>query len=309
MNKVIIGIDKSRSYRVYLAITTTMAEDARKVHKTAPTATAALSRVLTGAGLMGLMMKGEKDKLTLQFKGDGPAVEILATSNAKGQVKGYIANPEVDLPLAGNGKMDVGSALGIGEIIVIRDFGLKEPYIGKIALVSGEIADDLTAYFFISEQQSSSVALGEIIGIDEKVKAAGGMIIQMLPEAKEGAVDSLEELVYNMPPISTLIKDVVQSSMGKTKEAVMDKLLAKIFKAMPEEFGIETLEYRDIGWHCDCSVQRLEQVVISLGKKEIAQIIEEDGEAELICQFCRKRYHFDSEHLQKLLLESTSSKK
>jgi len=309
MNKVIVGIDKSRSFRVYLAITTTMAEDARKVHETAPTATAALSRVLTGAGLMGLMMKGPKDKLTVQFKGDGPATEILATSNARGEVKGYIANPEVNLPLAANGKMDVGSALGIGEIVVIKDFGLKEPYIGRIPLVSGEIADDLTAYFFISEQQSSSVALGEIIGPDEKVKAAGGMIIQMLPDAKEDAVDALEELVYDMPPISMLIEEAVSSSVGKTKEAIMDKLLAKIFKAMPEEFGISALEYRDIGWHCDCSVQRLEQVVISLGKKEIAQIIEEDGEAELVCQFCRKRYHFDGEHLQRLLLEAVSSKK
>jgi molecular chaperone Hsp33 len=286
-----------------------MAEDARKVHETAPTATAALSRVLTGAGLMGLMMKGPKDKLTVQFKGDGPAMEILATSNAKGDVKGYIANPEVNLPLAANGKMDVGSALGIGEIVVIKDFGLKEPYIGRIPLVSGEIADDLTAYFFISEQQSSSVALGEIIGPDEKVKAAGGMIIQMLPNAREDAVDALEELVYAMPPISRLIEEAVSSSVGKTKEAIMDKLLAKIFKVMPEEFDIETLEYREIGWYCDCSGKRLEQVVISLGKKEIAQIIEEDGEAELVCQFCRKRYRFDGEHLQRLLLESVSSKK
>lgn len=309
MNKVVIGIDKSKSYRVYLAITTTMAEDARKVHGTAPTATSALSRVLTGAGLMGLMMKGEKDKLTVQFKGDGPAIEILATSNAKGEVKGYIANPEVDLPLAENGKLDVGSALGIGEIVVIKDFGLKEPYIGKIALVSGEIADDLTAYFFISEQQSTSVALGEIISPDEKVNAAGGMIIQMLPESNDEVASALEELVYHMPPISSLISEVVKSSVGKTKEAIMDRLLAKIFQAMPEEFAIEALEYRDIGWHCDCSVSRLEQVVISLGKKEIAQIIEEDGEAELVCQFCRKQYNFDREHLQRLLLEAASSKK
>ncbi len=302
MNKVITGIDRSRSYRVYLAVTTTMAEDARRIHNTAPTATAALGRVLTAAGLMGLMMKGEKDKLTLQFKGDGEAIEILATSNAKGDVKGYIVNPLADPPLKANGKLDVGGVLGIGMIVVIKDLGMKEPYIGKIDLVSGEIADDLTAYFFISEQQSTSVALGEIINIDGSVKAAGGMIIQMLPDGKEEAVDALEELVHDMPPISALIDEITSAAAGKTDKAIMEDLMSRIFKDVPEEFKVDTLELLDLRWNCDCSLERLEQVVISIGKKDLAKIIEEDGQAELVCQFCGSKYHFDKEHLMKLLL-------
>jgi len=309
MNKVITGIDRSRSYRVYLAITTKMAEDARQIHGTTPTATAALGRVLTAAGLMGLMMKGAGDKLTVQFKGDGGAGEILATSNAIGDVKGYISNPDIDPPLKPNGKMDVGAALGIGTIVVIKDLGLKEPYVGKIDLVSGEIADDLTAYFFISEQQSSAVALGEIIDTDGSVRAAGGMIIQMLPDAKEEAVDALEELMHDMPPISQLIDEVVSGAAGKTEDAVMKALLEKVFEPMPEDFKVEALELKDVRWRCDCSVERLEKVVISIGKKEIARIIEEDGQAELVCQFCRTRYHFDREHLERLLIEAAKTRK
>ena len=181
MNKAIIAMDKSGSFRVYLAITTSMVEDARKIHDTTPLGTAAMGRVLTAAGIMGLMMKNQKDKLTVQFKGDGPAREILATANGFGQVKGYISNPDVDLPLKSNGKLDVGNALGIGHVTVIKDMGLKEPYVGRIELVNGEIAEDLTAYFFVSEQQSSSVALGVRVDTDLSVAAAGGMIIQMLP--------------------------------------------------------------------------------------------------------------------------------
>jgi len=154
MNKALIGIDRSGSFRVYLAITTDMAEDARKIHNTSPTATSALGRVLTGAGLMGLMLKNDKDKLTVQFKGDGPAGEILATASGSGNVKGYISNPDVELPLLADGRPDVGGAVGIGVVTVIKDQGLKEPYVGRIDLVSGEIAEDLTAYFFISEQQN-----------------------------------------------------------------------------------------------------------------------------------------------------------
>ncbi len=308
MNKVITGMDRSKSYRVYLAVTTTMAEDARLIHGTSPTATAALGRVLTAAGLMGLMMKGNDAKLTVQFKGDGGAGEILATSNAKGDVKGYISNPMIDPPLKPNGKMDVGAALGIGMVVVIKDLGLKEPYIGKIDLVSGEIADDLTAYFFISEQQSSAVALGEIIETDGSVRAVGGMIVQMLPDAKEEAVEALEELLDRMPPVSTLIDETCGASAGMTEKAVMKALMDKAFNGMPDEFKVEALELRDIGWKCDCSAERLEQVVISLGKKELARIIEEDGEAELVCQFCRSRYHFDREHLERLLLEAARKK-
>lgn len=304
MNKALIAIDKSRSFRVYLGITTTMAEDARKIHGTSPLATAALGRVLTGAGLMGLQLKNKKDKLTIQFKGDGPAGEILVTANGDGGVKGYISNPDVELPLKGNGKLDVGGAVGSGTLTVIKDLGLKEPYVGRIDLVSGEIGEDLTAYFFLSEQQSSSVALGVRIDTDYTVLSSGGMIIQMLPEAKPEAVNALESMLAEMTPISSLIEEVAGQSAGKTEEAVTDSLLERIFKPMPEEFSVERLEYRDLAWNCDCSAERLEQVVISIGSKDLKEIIDEDEKAELVCQFCGTKYQFDKEHLEKLLKES-----
>lgn len=304
MNKALIAIDKSHSFRVYLAISTTMVEDARKVHQTSPLATAALGRALTGAGLMGLQMKSDRDKLTIQFKGDGPAGEILVTANGAGSVKGYISNPDVELPLRDNGKLDVGGAIGIGTLTVIKDLGLKEPYVGKIDLVSGEIGDDLTAYFFLSEQQSSSVALGVRINTDYTTLSAGGMIIQMLPDAKPESVDALETLLGEMNSISSLIEEVVSRSAGKTDEAIIDSLLEHIFQSLPEEFAVERLEYRDLKWDCDCSVERLEQVVISIGTKDLDEIIKEDEKAELICQFCGTKYQFDKEHLERLLKES-----
>ncbi len=193
MSKAIIAIDKSRSFRVYCTVTTDLVQQAADIHRTTPLASAGLGRVLTAAGLMGIMMKDPGDKLTIYFKGDGPAKQILATAYGTGSVKGYIANPDVDLPLTDKGKLDVGGSLGVGELTVIKDLGLKEPYVGTIALVSGEIADDLTAYFFISEQQNSSVALGVKVERDLSIGAAGGMIIQMLPDAEEGAVDALED--------------------------------------------------------------------------------------------------------------------
>lgn len=304
MNKALIAIDKSHSFRVYLAISTKMVEDARRVHQTSPLATAALGRVLTGGALMGLQLKNKQDKLTIQFKGDGPAGEILVTANGAGSVKGYIHNPDVDLPLKENGKLDVGGAVGTGTLTVIKDLGLREPYIGRTDLVSGEIGEDLTAYFFLSEQQSSSVALGVRIDKDYTTLAAGGMIIQMLPDASPESVEALEKLLGEMAPISSLIEETVKQSAGKTEEAVIDSLLERIFHPLPDTFAVERLEYRDVQWDCDCSVERLEQVVISIGSKDLSEIIEEDEKAELVCQFCGTKYQFDKEHLEGLLKES-----
>lgn len=309
MNKALIGMDKSGSFRVYLAVTTKMAEDARKVHDTAPLAAAALGRVLTGAGLMGMMLlKGEKDKLTVQFKGDGPAGEILATAGSSGKVKGYISNPDVSLPLRADGKLDVGGAVGLGAVTVIRDSGLKEPYMGRVDLVSGEIAEDLTAYFFLSEQLSTSVALGVKIRTDHSVEAAGGMIIQMMPDSQAEAVDALEALVAKLPPITNLIGEVQKEAGPKTSEAVLSDLLDRIFGGLPESYQVEVLEYRDLGWECDCSMERLEQVLLSLGEKELETLVQEDGQAEVVCQFCKKEYHFDKEHLAMLLRVAVKSK-
>lgn len=303
MSKVLIGMDKSRSFRVYLTITTDMVETARKIHMTTPLATAGMGRVLTAAGIMGVMLKNKEDKLTLIIKGDGPAKQILATADGDGNVKGYIANPDVDLPLTKEGKLDVGGSIGIGDLTVIKDLGLKEPYMGTIALVNGEIAEDLTAYFFISEQQNTSVALGVKIERDYKVGAAGGMIIQMLPGAEEGSVDALEEMIGKIPPLTTLIDGVSKRCAGKSEDGIVLELMNEIFGEMPEEYKVEPLESREIRWNCDCSEKRLEKALMSIGKTDLTEILEEDGEAELQCQFCLKKYHFDKPHLERILEE------
>lgn len=342
MNKALIAIDRSKSFRVYLTISTDLVQEAAKIHDTTPLASAGLGRVLTAAGLMGIMLKDDDNKLTLHFKGDGPARQILATAYGDGRVKGYISNPYVDLPLNDQGKLDVGGSLGVGDLTVIKDLGLKEPYTGTIALVDGEIADDLTAYFYISEQQNSSVALGVKVERDLSIGAAGGMIIQMLPDAQEGAVDALEKMIGAMPPLTTLISGLSGSSdpkidrsaeaasaddsgqpvgetlqaddsgqpAGETLQADAENqaaserlaaLLQEIFKDVPEEYQPEILAEREIRWECDCSRERIESALLTIGRRDLAEIIEEDGEAELQCQFCCKKYHFNKDELVAIL--------
>lgn len=301
MNKVLTAIDKSGSFRVYLTISTELTEEARQIHNTTPLGTAGLGRVLTGAGLMGLLLKNPEDKLTVIFKGNGPAKQILATADGEGNVKGYIANPEVDLPLKANGKLDVGGSLGTGELTVIKDLGLKDPYVGTIALVSGEIAEDLTAYYYISEQQNSAISLGVKVERDCSVGCSGGMIIQMLPDACEEAVDALENIINNMEPITTLIDRVESEGAYVSEEQKVNALSGEIFNSLPEEFSLQPLGFREIKWQCDCSEERLEKVLMTIGEKDLEEIIEEDQGAELICQFCLKKYRFDKAHLERIL--------
>lgn len=301
-------MDKSGSFRVYLTISTDMVEEARKIHNTTPLATAGLGRVLTGAGLMGLMLKNESDKLTVQFKGDGPAKQILATAYADGRVKGYIANPNVDLPLRADNHLDVGGSLGIGELTVIKDLGMREPYVGKIALVSGEIADDLTAYYFISEQQNSSVALGVKIDRDCSVLCSGGMIIQMLPGFEDASVDALEAILDKMEPLTTIIERVMENGAGKSEEGLVNDLLYDIFAELPEEYTLQVKEVKNMRWECDCCEERLEQVLMTIGAKDLKEIIEEDGQTELVCQFCETKYFFDKEHLEKIYDQVTGGR-
>lgn len=329
MNKALIAIDRSKSFRVYLTISTDLVQEAAKIHDTTPLASAGLGRVLTAAGLMGIMLKDDDNKLTLHFKGDGPARQILATAYGDGRVKGYISNPYVDLPLNDQGKLDVGGSLGVGDLTVIKDLGLKEPYTGTIALVDGEIADDLTAYFYISEQQNSSVALGVKVERDLSIGAAGGMIIQMLPDAQEGAVDALEKMIGAMPPLTTLISGLSGSfdpEIDRPAEAAsaddsgqpagealqadaenqaaserLAALLQEIFKDVPEEYQPEILAEREIRWECDCSRERIESALLTIGRRDLTEIIEEDGEAELQCQFCCKKYHFNKDELVAIL--------
>ena len=301
MNSVLIALDRSGSYRVYLTVSTELVREAAEIHHTTPLASAGLGRVLTAAGLMGIMMKNESDTLTLNFRGDGPAGQILATAHGDGRVKGYIADPYIDLPLNEKGKLDVGGSLGTGELTVIKDMGMKEPYVGTIALVSGEIAEDLTAYFYISEQQNTSVALGVRVEKDLSVGAAGGMIIQMLPGADEEVTGELEKMIGGMRPLTSMIKDIYESSAALSDEGVAEKLLEEIFSGMPEEYMPQIAGKREIRWECDCSRERIEKALMTIGKKDLTEIMEEDGKAEIGCHFCGKKYDFSREDLKDLL--------
>lgn len=301
MSKVLIGIDKSKSFRVYLSITTTLVEEARVMHQTTPLATAALGRVLTAGGIMGNMLKNETDRLTLLFKGDGPAKQILVAAKGSGEVRGYISNPNVELPLNEKKKLDVGGALGMGELTVIKDAGLKEPYSGTVALVSGEIAEDLASYFFLSEQQKTSISLGVKVGREEKVLAAGGFLIQLLPDATEEAIEDLEKVLSEVKPITTLIEEAILASSGKSEEGILESLLAKIFENISSEHKVRSLEFKDTYWNCNCSKERMENALMTIGKEDLTEILEEDGQAELACQFCDSKYLFSKEDLEQML--------
>ncbi len=288
---VIRAIDKDKSIRVFVASTTNMVDNARKIHNTTAVASAALGRTLTATGIMGLMLKGSKDKISVQFKGDGPIGTILAVSNSNGEVKGYVDNPLVDLPLKKNRKLDVGGAVGKkGRLIVIKDLGLKEPYIGQSRLTTGEIAEDLTFYFASSEQQPSAVSLGVLVEKDLSIRASGGYIVQVLPNISEENLNKLEERISQSESISSLI------DKGYTPENILDDIFG--------EFDMEIKEKHDISFKCDCSRERIEKVVISLGEEELQKIIEEDGQAEVSCQFCNTNYVFNKEQLTEFLREA-----
>jgi len=285
---IIRAMDKKGTMRIFIALTTKLVEDARKIHNTSPVVTAALGRTLTACSIMGMMMKGEEESVSIQLKGDGPVGTVLAIGNPKGEVKGYVGNPEIYLPLKENGKLDVGGAVGKnGKIIVIKDIGLKDPYIGQSNIVSGEIAEDLANYFAYSEQQPSAVNLGVLVDRDLSVKAAGGYILQLLPDVSDEDIDILEEKISNAEPISTLI------DKGLTPEAILQNIFGK--------FDVEILEKHDVVFKCNCSRERIEKALISLGKEEIEDIIKNEGKAEVVCHFCNKKYYFTKEDLKSLI--------
>ncbi|MBP3256189.1 MAG: Hsp33 family molecular chaperone HslO [Clostridia bacterium] len=269
--------------------TTELVEEARKIHDLSPLATATLGRLLTMAALMSSNMKGEEDKLTLQIKGNGPIGQITVTADSKERVRGYVANPQVDLPLKENGKLDVGSAVGKdGFIYVIKDIGLKEPYIGMSKIITGEIAEDFANYYYTSEQKNTAVALGVLVNKDG-VKRAGGFIVTSMPDATEDELFILENRLQEAKPISQMLEE---------KMTLLD-----IAEDITGDVNIKVLEeeQRMPKYECDCSKERMEKALISLGKEEIKNIIEEDGKAEIVCHFCNKKYEFDKEELENLL--------
>ncbi|MBS6396823.1 MAG: Hsp33 family molecular chaperone HslO [Clostridiales bacterium] len=276
--------------RAFAITSKDMVETARQKHDTSPVATAALGRLLTAGAMMGVMMKGDKDLLTLQIKCSGPIGGLTVTADAHGHVKGFVENPEVMLPPSPKGKLDVGGALGLGILNVMKDMGMKEPYVGQTELKTGEIADDLTYYFASSEQVPSSVGLGVLMEKDNTVKQAGGFIIQLMPFADEAVIDRLEKKLTSMESVTSYL------DRGFTPEELLQELLG--------EFGLEIMEKTETGFSCNCSKERVEKAIVSVGRKDLNEMIQEGKPIEVKCHFCNTAYEFTVEDLKRIIKRS-----
>lgn len=287
-DKLIRATAQNGMVRIFGAITTELVGEAVKIHNCAATAAAALGRMLTAGSLMGTMLKAEKDTLTLQISGGGEAKGIVVTAYPNAKVKGYIGNPEVDLPANNKGKLDVGGAVGLnGNLLVIRDMGLKEPYVGQVPIYTGEIGDDLAYYFTTSEQTPSAVGLGVLVDKDLSISAAGGFIIQMMPGASELAADLITYRLEEIPSITELI----------SKGMSIEEILEYIF----EDMDLNILDSLTPEFECDCSRERVEKALISIGRKDLEEIYSEGKEEEIKCHFCNTSYIFTNKDIGELL--------
>ena len=273
--------------RAFAAVTTEMVETAREHHNTSPVATAALGRLLTAGAMMGSMMKGEKDVLTLQIKAGGPLQGITVTADSQGNVKGYVGNPDVCIPANSKGKLDVAGAVGPGFLTVIKDMGLKEPYSGQVMLQTCEIAEDLTYYFATSEQVPSAVGLGVLMNKNNTVRQAGGFIVQLIPFAEEDVISKLEQNVQKINSVTNLLEE------GHTPESLLEKVL--------EGFDVQINEKMDTRFRCNCSKERVAKALISIGRKELNEMIQEGKPIEMNCHFCNTNYNFTVEELKEIL--------
>ena len=273
--------------RAFAAVTTEMVETAREHHNTSPVATAALGRLLTAGAMMGSMMKGEKDVLTLQIKAGGPLQGITVTADSQGNVKGYVGNPDVCIPANSKGKLDVAGAVGPGFLTVIKDMGLKEPYSGQVMLQTCEIAEDLTYYFATSEQVPSAVGLGVLMNKNNTVRQAGGFIVQLMPFAEEEVISRLEQNVQKINSVTNLLEE------GHTPESLLEKVL--------EGFDVQINEKMDTRFCCNCSKERVAKALISIGRKELNEMIQEGKPIEMNCHFCNTNYNFTVEQLKEIL--------
>lgn len=273
--------------RAFAAVTTQMVETAREHHNTSPVATAALGRLLTAGAMMGSMMKGEKDVLTLQIKAGGPLQGITVTADSQGNVKGYVGNPDVCIPANSKGKLDVAGAVGPGFLNVIKDMGLKEPYSGQVMLQTCEIAEDLTYYFATSEQVPSAVGLGVLMNKNNTVRQAGGFIVQLMPYAEEEVISRLEQNVQKINSVTSLLEE------GHTPESLLEKVL--------EGFDMQINEKTDTRFHCNCTRERVEKALISIGRKELNEMIQEGKPIEMNCHFCNTNYTFTVEEMKEIL--------
>ncbi|ASA25054.1 Hsp33 family molecular chaperone HslO [Paenibacillus donghaensis] len=284
-DRLIRGTALNGRVRAFAVRTTNLVEELRRRHDTYPTATAALGRTLTAAAMMGAMLKGQ-EKLSILVKGDGPIGQITAEANAYGEVRGYVRNPHVHLPSNALGKLDVAGAVGTdGFIDIIKDLGMKEPYRGSIPIVSGELGDDFTYYFAVSEQTPAAVGLGVLVDTDNSVIVAGGFIVQLLPGLTDAEITEIEQTVGSMPSVTTLL------DQGLEPEDMLRFLL-------PDAVVMDEL---DINFVCQCSRERIEQTLVSLGAHELERLIEEDEQAEVVCHYCNEAYVFEKDELQVIL--------
>ena len=275
--------------RAFAITSRDLVETARQDHNTSPIMTAALGRLLSGGAMMGTMLKGEKDLLTLQIQCSGPARGLTVTADANGHVKGFVNNPIVELPPNKDGHLNVGGALDLGILSVIKDMGLKEPYVGQVALQTSEIAEDLTYYFATSEQVPSAVGLGVLMNKDNTVRQAGGFIVQLMPFAEEEVIAKLEENVSKIDSVTNLLEQ------GHTPESLLEKVL--------EGFDIEVNDTLPTQFHCNCCRERVEKALISIGRKELNEMIQEGKDIEMNCHFCNKNYNFTVEDLKRIIRE------
>lgn len=277
------------SVRAFSIRSTDLVEEARRRHDTWATASAALGRTMTIATMMGMMLKGE-DKLTIKLEGNGPTGPIVADANAKGDVRAYITNPHVDFELNEKGKLDVSRAVGKeGNLSIVKDLGLKEHFTGQVPIVSGEVSEDFTYYFAKSEQVPSAVGAGVLVNPDHTILAAGGFIIQVMPDATDEMIDQIEKNIAEMPAISSMIKD------GLTPEDMLNRIFS--------EENVKVLDKQPVRFNCSCSLERIKNAVSGLGDEEIDQMIDEDGGAEATCHFCNEHYHLSIDDLQALKQE------
>ncbi len=288
MDRIIRVTAGNGAVRGFFAETTGIANTAQKAHNTMPVVTASLSRLLTATVMMGQGLKGEKDLITLTIKGDGPVKGLVCTANNKGEVKGYPYNSLVDIPTKPNGKLDVSGAIGEGYLNIVQDMGLKDPYTGTIPLVSGEIAEDLTYYYAKSEQVPTSVALGCLVDTDYTVKQAGGFIVQLLPFASDEVIDKLEENLGKLKSMTQML----DSGMS------LEDICGAVFGDLGFQVNEELL---NIDFKCDCSFDRVEKALITIGREEIESILEGEKNAELNCHFCNTSYNFDEDRLRDIL--------
>ena len=285
---IIRAISRDGFVKAMAISSTHMVERARNIHKTTPTATAALGRVLTVCSMMGNLQKVENGALTLQFKGGGPLGTILATSDPVGNVRGYVHNPGITLLEKYAGKLDVGAAVGTdGMLTVIRDLQMKEPYIGSVQLVSGEIADDITAYFAQSEQTPTACALGVLVDVDQSVKVAGGYLIQLLPGAPDDIIDRLEAGIQKAGAVTPMLSE------GLSPREILERVM--------EDFELDFFETTEVAYRCYCSRERVSRTLITVGRKDLQEIIDEGKPITIECQFCDTTYEFTTEQVQELL--------